>query len=315
VLSTKRGDARRSCAICQSETHDIGTVYGRYKKRYYNLARCAECGFAFVTNPRQDAASPYDDAYYDGRGADPLIDYVYELDHPDRTIRHYEWRGIGQVVKDLVGELLSLRWLDYGCGNGGLVRYLQNHHAVAALGFEEGWIARCATQSGIPILARSDLADYDGSFDVVSAIEVLEHTQDPVVELRAMRRLLRPGGLLFLTTGNARPHAAHLLSWGYVMPEIHISFFEPRTLERALLAAGFRPEYRRLTPGFDEILMFKVLKNLHVRRRTPLTDALPRRIVGAMADRLTHLSEHPVGWVTEHPDLPGPHSRRVDETG
>jgi len=307
VPATKYEGVPRSCAICQSATHDVGTVYGRHSKSYYGLARCAECGYAFVTNPCQDFANLYDDAYYDGRGADPLVDYGYELDHPDRTIRCYEWRGIGRVIRGLVGEISSLRWLDYGCGNGGLVRYLQNQHAVAALGFEEGSIARRAQGSGIPILARSDLADHDGSFDVVSAIEVLEHTSDPVAELRVMRRLLRPGGLLFLTTGNARPHAAHLSNWSYVTPEIHISFFEPRTLERALRAADFRPEYRGLGSGFDEILTFKVLKNLHVRRRSLLTDVLPRRIVGAMADRLTHLSEHPVGWVTENADPPDSH--------
>jgi hypothetical protein len=102
--------------------------------------------------------------------------------------------------------------------------------------------------------------------------------------------------LLFVTTGNARAHAKHLEKWRYVVPELHISFFEPKTLARAMAEAGFKAESPSLGRGFDEILTFKVLKTLKVRRRSPVTDALPKRLLGAVADRRERLSEHPVGW-------------------
>jgi SAM-dependent methyltransferase len=224
------------------------------------------------------------------------VDYAYELEHPARTIRAYEWRGIASIVHDLTGPLINRRWIDFGCGNGGLVRYLREHEDVDAVGYEEGAIADRAANMGIPVSGRTALAGWSGTADVVTAIEVLEHTYDPVAELQTMRTLLRPGGLLFLTTGNALAHARHLDKWRYVVPEIHISFFEPRTLERAMMEAGFRAEYPSLGRGFDDILTFKVLKNLKVRRRSAATDALPRRLIGTIADRLERLSEHPVGW-------------------
>jgi len=289
------------CRICGARTSPVGVVHGRFSQRDYRLARCAACGYAFIVDPWLDFAEIYDDRYYAGQGADPLVDYRFELDHPERTIRRYEWEGIATVVADLTGgpdSLPTRRWLDYGCGNGSLVRYLRAHLAVEALGFEPGAIASEASKRGIPILSIGDLAVQAGSFDVVTAIEVLEHTLDPVAELRRMRRLLHPGGLLFLTTGNARPYADRLTHWRYVRPEIHISFFEPRTLERALENAGFRPERRPLGPGFDEVLKFKVLKNLHIRRRSPFTDVLPARLIGPIADRIARLSEHPVGWAS-----------------
>jgi SAM-dependent methyltransferase len=273
-------------------------VDGRYNPRKYHLARCPTCGFAFIADPWLDFKSIYDDRYYAGQGADPLVDYYFELEYPERTIRRYEWEGIATVVADLVGNLDTQRWLDYGCGNGGLVRYLRAHRTVEAFGFEEGSIAVKASRLGIPLLDASDLAKLGASFDVVTAIEVLEHTLDPVNELRNMRRLLRPGGLLFLTTGNARPYIGRLSRWSYVVPELHISFFEPRTLECALEKSGLRPERRPLGPGFDEILKFKVLKNLRIHKRSVLTDALPERLIAAIADRRVHLSEHPIGWAT-----------------
>jgi SAM-dependent methyltransferase len=250
-----------------------------------------------VLDPWLDYAQIYDERYYDGEGADPLVDYRFELDQPERTIRRYEWAGIATLVAELTGGAdAQRRWLDFGAGNGCLVRHLRTHGLADAVGFDEGAIAAEARRRGIAMLDADELASRQGTFDVVTAIEVIEHTPDPVAELRRMRALLRPGGLLFLTTGNAQPYADRLTRWRYVLPEIHISFFEPRTLDAALTSAGFRPEHARLGRGFDEVMKFKLLKNLRVRRRSALTDAIPAGLVGPAADRFVRLSAHPVGW-------------------
>jgi SAM-dependent methyltransferase len=288
---------QQRCRVCGSTaTLPAGEVYGKYSARSYALRRCPECHFGFVSDPWTDFAQIYDERYYAGQGADPLVDYAFELSHPDRTVRGYEWRGIAECVEACVGPLGSQRWLDFGCGNGGLVRYLRTATGLDAVGFEEGAIAEQARRVGIPILAREELEEQSGTFDVVTAIEVLEHTLDPVAELRAVRRLLRPGGLLFLTTGNAEPFADRLDRWSYVIPEIHVSFFEPVTLDRAMREAGFRPERRRHGAGFDQILKFKVFKNLRLRRRNWITDSLPSWAIGAAVEPRVRLSAHPVGW-------------------
>ncbi len=285
------------CRICGHRTSPAGALKGRYSGRLFHLARCPDCGYAFVTDPWLDYAEIYDDRYYAGQGADPLVDYRFEFEHPELSVRNYEWSGIATVVAELTGDRdPAKRWLDYGCGNGCLVRYLRDQRTADAYGFDEGSIAGEAQAHGIPVVSDEGLGSLEGAFDVVTAIEVIEHTIDPVAELRRMRRLLRPGGLLFVTTGNARPYADRLTSWRYLLPEIHVSLFEPRTLHRAFAAAGFRPELRPRSPGFDEILKFKVLKNLRIRKRSRLTDALPPGLVAPLADRVAKLSEHPVGW-------------------
>jgi SAM-dependent methyltransferase len=254
------------------------------------------CHFAFIADPWTDFERIYDDRYYDGHGADPLVDYRFELSEPERTIRRYEWQGVTRLVERLLGGLDGVRWLDFGCGNGGLVRYAREHTNAEACGFEEGSIAAAARGLGIPILDADALGERSEAFDVVTAIEVIEHTLDPLAELRRIRGLLRPGGLLFLTTGNAAPFASDLQRWSYIVPEIHVSFFEPDTLRRALAESGFEPADVPAGDGFDEILKFKVLKNLRLRRRNPLTDLIPARPVAAVADRRVRLSHHPVGW-------------------
>jgi SAM-dependent methyltransferase len=223
------------------------------------------------------------------------VDYQFELSSPDATIRVYEWRGITRIVSALLGGLGGVRWLDFGAGNGGLVRYVGSHTPAAAVGFEEGSIAAQARALGIPVSSTLE-SEMSSGFDVVTAIEVLEHTLDPVAELRRIRELLRPGGLLLLTTGNAAPFASRLTRWPYVIPEIHVSFFEPVTLERALRNSGFEPAAMPAGGGFDEVLKFKVLKNLRLRRRSRWTDMIPPRPVAMAADAKARLRAHPIAW-------------------
>lgn len=285
-----------ACRICGAETEPLGAVHGTFSDRDYHLRRCLVCRYAYVADPWTDFAAIYGDAYYAGRGADPMVDYAFELDRPQDTIRTYEWRGVTEVVQGLLRGLDGVRWLDFGCGNGGLVRYLREHTGVDAQGFEEGSIAERARELGVPVLTTTELEQVDAPFDVVTAVEVLEHTVDPVAELRRIRSLLAPGGLLLLTTGNAAPFAARLTEWSYVVPEIHISFFEPPTLGRAMALAGLTPAPLPGWPGFDEIIKFKVLKNLRIRRRNAVTDRIPARPLARAADRRVRLSQMPIGW-------------------
>ena len=189
-----------------------------------------------------------------------------------------------------------MRWLDFGCGMGGLVDHCRRELGVDAVGHEEGWAADQARRRGLPTLDEDELRAQEGTFDVVTAIEVMEHIPDPVEALRAIRRLLRPGGLLFLTTGNAQPHRGRIDRWAYVIPEIHVSFFEPRTMATAMERAGFRAQYVGYRDGFTDVIRFKLLKNLKVRGRSRVEAALPWSPIARLADRRYGVSAHPVGW-------------------
>jgi hypothetical protein len=83
-----------------------------------------------------------------------------------------------------------------------------------------------------------------------------------------------------------------------VRPEIHISFFEPETLAEALRRAGFRPEYPGFVSGYADVIRFKLLKNLHLRRRSLLEHAIPWRIFTRLLDHRFKISALPVGWAS-----------------
>jgi 2-polyprenyl-3-methyl-5-hydroxy-6-metoxy-1,4-benzoquinol methylase len=284
------------CKICSSTAHFIGTKTGKFKQESFRFFSCDNCGFIFVANPWLDYKEIYSEDYYKGLGADPSADYLFELTNPGEALRQYEWDGIMRVVRSCINVTAETRWLDFGSGNGGLVRYCKQHARCCAWGYDQGWITEKAVKMGIPILSAADLHTLKGSFDVITAIEVLEHLPDPLVELHQIRSLLRPGGLFFFTTGNPAPHRRKLFEWAYVVPEVHISYYEPRTLAKAFAIVGLRPEFRGFLPGYEKIIRFKVLKALRFRRPSALEKWLPWKLMTRIVDARYHVTAHPIGW-------------------
>jgi SAM-dependent methyltransferase len=284
-----------ACKICGAATLELGTKFGTSRRQLFHLRRCDVCRYTFVSDPWTDFAAIYSDAYYHGQGPDPLSDYYSEISDFERTHRFYEWRGVFSAVASLVPLNHSTQWLDFGCGSGGLVRYACSQ-SVSAVGFEEGSIASLARSAGVPLVGSADLADRAGSFDVVTAIEVLEHVVEPMETLRQIRRLLRPGGLFFYTTGNAKPYRDRLLEWSYCVPEIHVGFFEPETMRVALLNAGFRPEFPGYLPGFTDMIHYRTLKNVGLKQRSFWERLLPWPLVSRAVQLRFQALTHPIGW-------------------
>jgi SAM-dependent methyltransferase len=88
----------------------------------------------------------------------------------------------------------------------------------------------------------SDAPYEPNSFDVVRLNNVIEHVSSPRALLQEIRRLIRPGGLLFISTPNVTSFTAALngMGWRYVQGESHLYLFGLRTIERLLENAGFK---------------------------------------------------------------------------
>ena len=286
------------CKICQSPVEKIGYKLGLEDGRKYFLLRCLNCRFSFVENPRTDYANIYSEAYYRGSGIDPSVDYIYELENPKKTVRVYEWSGILKTIQALFLKPLDskVRWLDYGCGNGGLIRYVRTVTDCEINGYDEGWIVEKAVEYGIPITRQKEQLG-SSKYDIVTAIEVLEHVENPLAVLKEIRNFLAPGGLFFFTTGNAQVHRENLLNWSYFSPEIHVSLYEPVTMELALEKMGFQSFFPSLPPsGWSDIIRFKILKNLGVRQANWLEKIIPWKWITPIVDQSMKISAHPLGW-------------------
>ena len=287
----------KSCPLCNEKNsiECIGDIYGKWSRKYFTLLRCKVCFYAYLADPLICYNQIYNEDYYSGFGADPLVNYLHELENPRDSVRRFEWDGIIKILLDLVGSENSKRWLDYGCGNGCLVREGISR-GWNTIGYDEGWITNMAQSRGIPILNKNELDNLENQFDIITAIEVFEHLVDPVSELKKIRKLIKKGGVLFFTTGNARPYHNNLLNWSYAsIPEVHVGFFEPKTIATALEKAGFKPYWPGYLPGYSNIIKFKILKVMRYKHEPLWAKIMPWHVLSRLVDAYYGVTRHPVG--------------------
>lgn len=168
----------------------------------------------------------------------------------------------GQITAEFARDRRSLRpfeglrLLDIGCG-GGLISEPMARLGAAVTGADAAAenieVARLhAEQSGLAIdyravTAESLLAE-GAQFDVVLALEIVEHVADPQQFLTTCARLLRPGGVLIASTLNRTPQsfAAAIVGAEWVMrwlprgTHAWSRFIRPDELAGMFEAAGVR---------------------------------------------------------------------------
>lgn len=119
---------------------------------------------------------------------------------------HWWFRGRRRVYLGLLESLLAgrrpARALDVGAGVGGFVAALgELCDQVIALDPEASGLAACRARGARSALCGSGdaLPFEERSFDLVCLFDVLEHAADDGAVLREVARVLRPGGLCFLS--------------------------------------------------------------------------------------------------------------------
>jgi 2-polyprenyl-3-methyl-5-hydroxy-6-metoxy-1,4-benzoquinol methylase len=135
------------------------------------------------------------------------------------------------------------RLLDVGCHIGVFLE-LAAARGWAAQGVEpSGWACAVARDRRLDVRCSTlrDAGLPTAAFDVVTMWDVIEHFPDPAAELREVHRLLRPGGLVGITTMNVDSLVARLLGarWPWLM-QMHLYYFSVRTMQALLERCGFQ---------------------------------------------------------------------------
>jgi len=92
--------------------------------------------------------------------------------------------------------------LEVGCGPGGNLAMLSRFGSVSAMEVNEDARRVAAERSGLIIHGGrlpDDLSFEAGSFDLIAALDVIEHIDDDRAAVASLARLLRPGGALVMT--------------------------------------------------------------------------------------------------------------------
>ena len=120
---------------------------------------------------------------------------------------------LAQIARLLGRNPADIHLLDVGCSSGA---FLGN---AVELGYRVEGVepapkaAATAQAAGLTVRQGllQDVGYGDGQFDAVTLFEVIEHLKEPLDLLRECRRILRPGGILLIGTGNAAGWTAHAM--------------------------------------------------------------------------------------------------------
>jgi len=211
-------------------------------KRGYDVVRCTACRLVFVWP--QPTREELEALYSSGT-------YHAALDETER--RRYFARRLRQV-EGLVPQ--RGRLLDVGCSKG-LFLEVARAEGWDAVGIELNRNAvEEARARGLDV-HQGEVADQPfeaASFDVITLFDLIEHARDPRATLAACHRLLRPEGILVVTTpdiGGLVPRVTYWLfartlgAWEHPTPPGHLFQFSRKTLIQMLANSGFTVAARR----------------------------------------------------------------------
>lgn len=157
------------------------------------------------------------------------------------------WGSDPETLRPLAGK----RALDIGCGAGlvaePLARLGADMTAIDAAPENIAVASKHAARMGLTIDYRAcgvEALD-DAPYDLITSLEVIEHVTDPALFLSAIARLLKPGGLLILSTPNRTALSRFMIvtlaeGLGRIPKGTHdwSRFITPDELEALLAAQG-----------------------------------------------------------------------------
>lgn len=228
-----------NCNFCGADDYKI-----KYVKDGYNIVQCNKCRLVYV-NPRltQKAINQlYDEDYFLGEGFDKSIQYQDEFNELSDKTDLSDWDA--STIKEFLQiKEQTPKLLDIGCGMG-LFLWKAKKVGFDVEGIElSPFAAEFVRAKGIKVRDKSIYEEKlpENYYDAISMKEVIEHLPDPKAALQNVYESLKPGGVLFMTTGNYDCPERKLRGkdWFYFMPEGHIYVFSNKTMTNYLREIGF----------------------------------------------------------------------------
>lgn len=237
----------------------------------YRLAKCKKCSFIWDPFPPEKPELVYNETYFiNDNPKGGYANYFEGMNINKKTF----YERIKRINKKISNKG---KMLDVGSALGDSLIEARNLGWKHLYGIElSDFAATKARERGLIVKTGFLRAAKFPSnfFDVVTLQDVIEHVKEPVKEISEIKRILKPGGLVFIVTPDVQGFWIKILgkNWYHYKPGEHIMYFSQDTLRKLLNDAGFKQietrktyhimstEYilnrlRYYTPAFFEFLL------------------------------------------------------------
>ena len=222
-----------TCLICSSSNLKL-------MPRYLNgdMQKCMDCNFVFASSiPTIEELI----AHYNTYTRD---DYLSPI-----TIKRYH-----EILDGFEQYRKTNKLIDVGCGIGYFLEVAKERGwEVYGTEYTDSALDICRKKGITMHEGKWDPSNYvDGSFDIVTSFEVIEHINNPIEEVQNFNKLLRKGGALYVTTPNfnSLSRLINKEKWTVISYPEHLSYYTSSTLKKLLKKYGFTEKWT-LTTGFS----------------------------------------------------------------
>src|ERR1051325_8668317 len=187
---------------------------------------------------------------------------------------HWWYVGRRRIIQSLVEKICTTlnnpdpRILDVGCGTGANLKMLAAYGRAEGVDISSQAVDFCRERGldSVKLGAIEQLPYEDDSFELVTALDVIEHLDDDVAGLREIRRVLRRDGRVLLFV------PAFMFLWG-VQDDVsnHRRRYTLASLVKAVEEAGFAVEwssYANISFFLPVLLVRSVMRWLRLRADT-----------------------------------------------
>ena len=257
------------CLVCGGSLDQTVELRDGYRVLFCGVCRLGH----LVPRPSPSAiAALYSGDYFEHEAADSPGYAEYEAMESEHR----------QAARMLLGQIARFgrppgRLFDVGCGFGYFLQEAKEAGWTVA-GSDLSPAAASNAAARVGNVVRQSIEDIDGSYDVITAWDVVEHVQDPLIAFQRVHAALAPGGVFAFTTPDTGSWDAVLLRqkwYGYTKVPEHLLYFNRSSVRALLDRSGLELALLRGW-GFVRTLGF-------------VTNQLGRTLLGrpvAVADRL-----------------------------
>jgi len=228
-------------------------------KEWGRHVRCKNCHLIYM-NP-MEKASRTNEYYYKAKNT-----------HAP-TIRECYLRTAESQVRLIQKYASGTSLLDIGCAQGFfLFSASKAGYTTKGIEISQDAAAYAIKEFGLDVEAKpfEEMRFSESSFDIVTLWQVLEHVPYPLMVLKEVHRILKPGGLVVASTPNIESTPAKILrkKW-WDIKRLHINQFTTKTLTDILHNAGFKKMSSVSYRGFVSlsILLTMILKYMNAYER------------------------------------------------
>ena len=236
-MSTDRPSIGR-CSICTCDVlnyqfDNLGTA----------IVRCGGCGLLMRNPQPSDAelAAVYNDQYFLGSSSLDLRDETHRLKRETAA-------GYLDEIEARLGPRPNgrqgLRLLEVGAGLGNLlIEAAGRGYDVTGIELSEASARTANDRLGAERVLQGSIGSVPlppASFDVAVLADVIEHTRDPLSDLKAVWRVLKPGGVLFIAVPSLDSWSARVMRERWMEFKLeHLFYFDAVTIQSLLFKSGF----------------------------------------------------------------------------